>query len=93
MGAIRRNTLTVLRLEVTAEFIHEGLDELHTIGVWEDATCVAGFGGLASEYSKTDDIKKHFDGFFKFILQSDEKPLADSSYPAKVGSPPASNSF
>ncbi|MCW0919886.1 hypothetical protein ACYSTU_10600 [Pseudomonas glycinis] len=48
MGAIRRNTLTVLRLEVTAEFIHEGLDELHTIGVWEDATCVAGFGGLSS---------------------------------------------
>jgi hypothetical protein len=48
VGAIRRNTLTVLRLEVTAEFIHEGLDELHTIGVWEDATCVAGFGGLSS---------------------------------------------
>ncbi|MBB4057797.1 hypothetical protein SOP89_21675 [Pseudomonas siliginis] len=48
MGAIRRNTVTVLRLEVTAEFIHEGLDELHTIGVWEDATCVAGFGGLSS---------------------------------------------
>jgi len=48
VGAIRRNTWAVLRLEVTAEFIHEGLDELHTKGVLEDATCVVGFGGLSS---------------------------------------------
>jgi len=48
VGAIRRNTWAVLRLEVTAEFIHEGLDEVHTKGVLEDATCVAGFGGLSS---------------------------------------------
>ncbi|GGK18078.1 hypothetical protein GCM10009103_11620 [Pseudomonas koreensis] len=48
VGAIRRNTWAVLRLEVTAEFIREGPDELHTKWVLEDATCVAGFGGLSS---------------------------------------------
>ncbi|MHA3734922.1 hypothetical protein ACXR0M_04525 [Pseudomonas sp. Eth.TT006] len=48
MGAIRRNTWAVLRLEVTAEYIPERQDELHTKWVLGDATCVAGFGGLSS---------------------------------------------
>ncbi|EPJ89196.1 hypothetical protein CFII68_10458 [Pseudomonas sp. CFII68] len=48
MGAIRRNTVTVLRLEVATEFTREDSGELHTIWVLEDATCVAGFGGLSS---------------------------------------------
>jgi len=48
VGASRRNTVTVLRLEVATEFIREDSDELHTNWVLEDATCVAGFGGLPS---------------------------------------------
>jgi hypothetical protein len=48
VGAIRRNTVTVLRLEVAAEFTCEDSSELQTSRVLEDATCVAGFGGLSS---------------------------------------------
>jgi hypothetical protein len=48
VGAIRRNTLAVLRLEVTAEFTCDDSSELLTKWVLGDATCVAGFGGLSS---------------------------------------------
>ena len=40
VGASRRNTTTVLRLDSSAEYTAKG--------VWEDATCGAGFGGLSS---------------------------------------------
>jgi len=40
--------LTVLRLEVTAEYTCGDSSVLHTCGVLGDATCVAGFGGLSS---------------------------------------------
>ncbi|MBA4273038.1 MAG: hypothetical protein C0438_08040 [Pseudomonas sp.] len=50
--AIRRNTSTVLRLEVTADssagLLLKEAGDLHTKWVLEDATCVAGFGGLSS---------------------------------------------
>jgi len=52
VGAIRRNTSAVLRLEVTAESTCTAFvgiaGEPHTKWVLEDATCVAGFGGLTS---------------------------------------------
>ncbi|AZZ74500.1 hypothetical protein CCX46_04900 [Pseudomonas sp. RU47] len=46
--ASRRNTLTVLRLEVTAEISPAEIQVTANKRVLEDATCVAGFGGLSS---------------------------------------------
>jgi|UPI00042854C0 hypothetical protein len=38
--------MAVLRLERTTEFVRGGSGDMNTKGVLEDATCVAGFGGL-----------------------------------------------
>jgi hypothetical protein len=52
----------------------------------DDATCAAGIGCLVSSYRKSDDSKKHFYVFLKFIFPIDDQGLAARRYATTVRS-------